>query len=461
MLDRLYYRRTVHFHFETITMLFFSRLLNIFALYTTIILAHTTETNAEGNVVVPDPKYSLPDLLTVKSIPNSWNAIDQTTLEEGRIILTPKQNSKGSLWLKSPVKLGEAFTIEWTVRSVKYVGKSTGGISFWLISSDNKKDSSLYNGPAQFNGFQILVDNNSPLGPSVRGLLNDGSIKLDQQTIYDKSFASCLMGYQDSSVPITLRLSYSENLESSNNYFLKLQIDNRVCFQTNKIKLPLDSYSNNGQFNIGVTADNANTDESFEVLQMKYYDSVIEDVLIPNVNSMPQPKMIAKVIDTDTGKEKLVDKEVLDEMNDQTSNYLLYKKLDKLEGKILANDISDLEAKLEIVIKNQINLVEQMNHLVDRLTNDVSNNGNSKSSMNDEQFKDFYAMNEKLEKMMDDAAQLREASQKQQLLQGPNIPTDEIVRKLAVWLFPLVLIMVVMAYYTFKIRQEIVKTKLL
>ncbi|KAG0671326.1 hypothetical protein C6P45_000780 [Maudiozyma exigua] len=427
-----------------------------------VVSSHDTGSSLNSKKDVPIAENSLADLLKVEKPPSNWISLDQTVLEEGRIILTPKKQTKGALWLKEPVKLTKEFTIEWTVRSVNYEGKSTGGMAFWFISSDKTKDSSLYNGPAKFSGLQILVDNNGPLGQSIRGQLSDGSIAFKKDDIYDKSFGSCLMGYQGTSVPVTIRLSYSESLDSTSTNMLKLQVDNRVCFQTNKINFPKDAIANNGLYNVGVTADNANTEESFEVLKMEYYDTVTEEALIPNVKEMGQPRMIAKIIDQSTGEVKTVEKSVLDEQNDKTSNYELYQKMDKIEGKILANDIVKLEAKLETIMKNQMTLLEQLNHVFENLQDATTSSvNNAKASADDESYKQFYSMNEKLEQLMQEREKVREANKKDEALQNNGITGDEILKRLAVWLLPFIVLIIVLAYYTFQIRKELTKTKLL
>lgn len=61
--------------------------------------------------------------------------------------------------------------------------------------------------------------------------LNDGTKDLDIES--SPYFASCLFQYQDSMVPSTLRLTYNP----LDNHLLKLQMDNRVCFQTRKVKI--------------------------------------------------------------------------------------------------------------------------------------------------------------------------------------------------------------------------------
>lgn len=410
---------------------------------------------------LPINEYSLPNLITNgNSIPSNWEIKDSAKLEEGRFVLTPGQSSKGSLWLKPIIKNLESFTIEWTFRSLYYQGKHSGGLSFWFLSDFDSigNDQRLFNGPSKFNGLQLLVDSNSQVSQSIHAQLNSGSNQLleSNQKIYDKSFASCLMGYQDSTVPLTLRLSY----DSDSNNMLKLQVDNRVCFQTRKIKLT--DILQKG-LKIGVTADNSDSIESFEILQMKLYDKIIDDVLIPNVNAMSQPKLLTKIIDEKTGTEKIVDREVLDSQNKQISSFELYKKMDRLEGKIMANDINILEDKIDNILSIQQTLIKELSVLANRLQKDNNNNNNIVNGENNDndQFKDFLAMNEKLEKMLNEQTKIREATKLSQTNReiGPQI--DEIVSKLLVWLIPLIVIMCIMAYYTFRIRQEIVKTKLL
>lgn len=434
---------------------------------------HSQSNSHNQNSIKPLADYSIPNLLTDSGkLPTNWIVGESTTLQEGRFILNPKENNKGSMWWKKPIQDLNQFTVEWTFRSLKYQGKHSGGLAFWFLKNTDKdkytNDKKLFNGPTKFNGLQLLVDNNSPLQQSIHAQLNDNSQSLKQDSsLYDKTFASCLMGYQDSSVPLTLRLTY----DSTDNNLLKLQVDNRICFQTRKIKLlnPEESLQ------IGVTSDNMNTPESFEILRMNFYDKVIDDSLIPNVNAMGQPKFLTKIIDEKTGTEKIVEKEKLDAQNKKLSTFELYKKMDRLEGKILANDINVLDEKINNIIDIQQTLMVQIetmsklllqNQLNDKnLQNKLNNDKNSENGKlnidTNEEFKDFIAMNNKLEQMLNEQSKIREATHKANELHqiGPSI--DEIVTKLTVWLIPLIVIMCIMAYYTFKIRQEIIKTKLL
>lgn len=409
--------------------------------------AHSAEKSDDTKL---NKDLSLPDLISLTKLPKNWIPGESSVLEEGRVILTPQADTKGSLWEKENYRVGDSFTLEWTFRSVNYEGKSEGGLSFWFLNSGSRsdlKDKSLYNGPSKFDGLQLLVDNNGPLSSTMRAQLNDGGDTFSKQNVYDRSFASCLMGYQGSSVPSTLRLTYDRNDE----HLLKLQVDNKICFQTRKVQFPV------GDYRIGVTAENANTPESFEILKMALYDGPIEDSYIPNVNEMGQPRVLTKVIDKESGQERLLEKEAYDIENDKISNYELYKKLDRVEGKILANDINVLSSQIAQLKKTQ---EELMSYIAQLGQGTNARKGSSGDAIDEDRakFGDFISLNEKLEKMLIEQERAREAAK---ITGHSGTHMDDIAGKLALWILPLIFIMLIMAYYTFKIRQEIVKTKLL
>ncbi|CEP64968.1 uncharacterized protein LALA0_S15e01442g [Lachancea lanzarotensis] len=411
--------------------------------------------SASNEAVSVNKDFSLLDLVKLEKLPSTFITGGQAVLEEGRVVLTPKTGSKGSIWAQKEYHLGESFTAEWTVRSINHKGKSAGGLAMWFVNSKGTDDLKLYNGPSQFEGLQLLMDNNGELGSTLRAHLSDASKKFTGTNIYDETFGSCLLGYQDSTVPLTIRLTYS----SGDFPLLKVQVDNRVCFQTKKVQLPAQNYK------LGVTADNADNAESFELLQLEVYDGITEESMIPNANIMEQPRLLTKVINQKTGEEELVEKTAL-EMNgdaDSVTNFVLLQKMNRLEGKILANDIATLSKAIDDLIEVQNIQSRRLERVITLLTSRKSTSGKDgeEGALVDESFKDFFKMDEKLEQLLLEQQRIRESS-KQNVFGdngGPHI--DEIVRKLTIWLIPLVAVMMVMAYHTFRIRQEIVKTKLL
>lgn len=399
--------------------------------------------------------WSLPEILKLTKIPSNFITDGSTKLEEGRIILTPTPNSKGSLWFKTKYSFDHAFTLEWTFRSFNYLGPSTGGIAFWFIEDDisSNKDKNLFNGPSKFKGLQLLIDNSGPYGSTLRAQLNDGSQTLTSDSISGNTFGSCLMGYQDSSVPSTLRLTYDIN----DNHLLKVQVDNKVCFQTRKIKLADSGRS----LQFGVSSNNGKDNtESFEILKVKLYNDVIDESHIPNVKAMDQPIIITKLVDKKTGATKLIDKVKFEaEKNDIISNYDLYKKLDRIEGKVLMNDVRPLGLKLEDIIETQQGLMKFMDYLISSIGSKSPRTDESSQDIN--QFKEFLALNEKLGILLEEQDKVREATKSQTKLQmsGPHI--DDIVSKIKIWLVPFGLILCIMTYFTFRIKQDITKAKLL
>lgn len=409
-----------------------------------------------------DVKHSLPDLVKQNDkMPSNWIAGESTKLEAARFVLTPGKNTRGSLWAKESFSLEDSFVVEWTFRDIGYEGEdSKGGMGFWMINEEDVQqalsDKSFVNGPSKFDGLLLYLDTKEPYGPSIKAQLNDKSLAITRDNAQEKSFGSCLLAYQDSSVPTTLRLTYDRDNKS----MLKLQIDNRICFQTFKVSLPA------GQYRFGVTAANDEHGESFEILKMRLYNGVIEDSMIPNVNAMPQPKYVTKQVDKATGKEKIVEQDIFDTTKgDKVSLLDLYKKLDKVEGELLANDMAAMEQKLSSLVqlqKETTDTIVQLMTVIEAIASKrrdvyVESNKNEQAG-NLDQYKDFISMNEKLEKMLEEQQKVRELNRQE--TSGKH-EVDALFRKMALWLSPVIVLMIIMSYYTFKIRQEIVKTKLL
>ncbi|KAL2707697.1 Protein EMP47 [Kluyveromyces marxianus] len=400
-----------------------------------------------------DRSHSLSDLVNMDKLPSEWKTGGDLVLEQGRLRFTPVASSQGSIWHNSDYQIRDSFTVEWTFRSVDFIGKSEGGLSFWIVNGKSVGDNSLFGGPQRYDGLQILVDSNGPVGSTVRGILNDGTKKFTETEIYDQTFGYCLLAYQDTAIPTTVRLSY----DRKNNNLLKLQIDNRVCFQTREIQFP-----SNAKMRLGITAKNDKNKESFEILKMHTHNGLTKEVSLPNVNPMEQPRLVTKIINKETGKEDVVETDFMKMkgLANKVDNYELYKKLDKIEGKILANDISIINEKLEKIIKTQNDHSKKLDHLLSTLDVMVSSMG-KEGEVNTEAFKDFFGMNDKLEKLLQDQAKIREETKLSMQSGGHGVTVDEIVKRLFIWMLPLILIVLVMAYYTFRIRQDIVKVKLL
>ncbi|EHN01253.1 Emp46p [Saccharomyces cerevisiae x Saccharomyces kudriavzevii VIN7] len=390
-------------------------------------------------------EYSLPNLLEVKDPQkelSQWTLKDKVKLEEGRFVLTPGKSTKGSLWLQPDYIIQDAMTIEWTFRSFGFRGSTNGGIAFWLKQGNVGDGTELFGGSSKkFDGLMILLRLDDKLGESVTAYLNDGSISLDVKS--SPYFASCLFQYQDSMVPSTLRLTY----DPLNNHLLKLQMDNRVCFQTRKIK-----FMQRNPFRIGVSAINDASKESFEILKMKLYDGVIEDSLIPNVNPMGQPRMVTKVINSQTGEESFKERMPFSDKEEGITSNEIFEKMNKLEGKLMANGINPLLRKMDNIVANERELIRRLRPMLD------PENVGRTPGLNGDSFQDFLSMNTNLDRLIKEQERIR-LDMKQH--GGKTNRHDEIFSQIGVWLIPLIFIMVTLAYYMFRINQDIKKVKLL
>ena len=413
------------------------------------------------------PEMSLPEIFKLGSIPNTFTTQGSTTLEGGRILLTPKSGSSGSLWAKKPLQSYGSFTLEWTVRSFNYRGFSDGGLALWLVAEDpstSANDQKLYAGPSKFSGLQLLMDNAGPYGEALRAQLSDGTGALTKDGKDMQSFGSCLLGYQDSSVPATIRVSY----DMQANHLLKVQVNNKVCFQTHKVKLidPAVVTGNRAaSFFVGASADNgAQNPESFEVLKVKVFAHATEQSRIPNVKAMSQPHVVTQMTDSKTGKTKLIDKAKFDaEKNNAVSNYDLFQKLDKVEGKILLNDIVPLDKKMDAIIKTQEGVRAFLDHFLSSMDDDdtAPQNGADAAAKDKKEFKEFISMNEKLSSLLEEQEHIREITKSQNVVGAHDSHIDEIVGTLKFWLVPIGVILIIMTYYTFRTQQYITKTKYL
>ena len=407
--------------------------------------------NKSGDETTLRKDISLLDLVKASKLPAQWNALESARLVEGRVVLTPKTNTKGSIWLQDPFPIKDAFTVEWTFRSINFSGKSKGGMSFWVLDDTTQLDDKLYGGPNKFSGLQILIDNFSNYGPSVRGILNDGSQEFKQEDIYSNAFASCLMGYQDSALPFTMRLSYSPK----ENHLLKLQIDNQVCFQTRKILLPQKN------FRIGTSANNAGTEESFELLRIKLYDDILEKALEPNMKAMPQPKTVQKIINKDTGAQTMKEKDIFDTKKSDVSVLDIYKKIDQLEGKIIGNDVSTLLTSVDNAIEGQRKMNKHLDELLTQLKLFAHFENKDLLTKDDtiipDNYKEFLNMNDKLGELLKEQESIRMEHRKNH----GEITSTDVLNKLFLWMLPLIGVILLTAYHTYKIQQEISKTKLL
>lgn len=440
---------------------------------------HNNDHSGDSNSLILD-NFSLPDMIKLIDLPSDWQLRNDAVLQDGRIILTPKAKNKGQLWLPTLTVNGllkndkshnvhsnndGAFTIEWVFRSINFNDISSSSLNFYMILDDNfdANDNSLANGPNKFNGLSLIVKNSGKFADSISAIINNMDHRVTLDSVDQMAFTQCLLNYQESAVPITLRLSYNP----SDNHLLKLQVDNKVCFQTRKIKFwdPLNADQLQRKIKFGVTADNVETTENFEILRVKLFNGLSDATQIPNVKQLPQPIIITKFVDQDTGEESTEMKDQFALKNKDLNNYQLWKKLDLIEGKLLSNDINLMIDKLDKLNQYQNTLLEYLVELSNGLIHDLKKNDKARNDGEPDsisEFKSFTKINDKLSQLLVEQEKIRDLHKKTNKSKDSNhYSPHQVVKFLLLWITPFLLLLFIMGYHTFKIKQELSNIKLL
>ncbi|KAH3666727.1 hypothetical protein WICMUC_005544 [Wickerhamomyces mucosus] len=314
---------------------------------------NNTDTNTNTNDLLEIESLSLPDLTKLDYIDSlsitDWELLGDGQFLDGRLILTPQINTKSSLINKNLFENSHTWTFELIFRSLNGMGKTSSGLSIKLLNDDNQfnlnSNDFLFGG--QFDGINLVVDSNSLKSSSIHFFINDGSISLNSDDeIYNKSIGSCLINYQDSQVPNTLRIVYDQN------NFLIVQINNKICLKTSQIDL-----SNIQNFKIQIDSITKEILEQFEILKLKFYRGLIDEVLT-NLNKFAdQPKIVKKFVQLDKNEDNNSDNPDINQI---------------LKALILGNtQIQNRLDKLELQTNDNINNINNdydINNLYNRLT---------------------------------------------------------------------------------------------
>lgn len=158
--------------------------------------------------------------------------------------------------------------------------------------------------------------------------------------------------------------------------------------------------------------------------------------------------MVTKVINSQTGEESFREKMPFSDKEESITSNELFEKMNKLEGKIMANDIDPLLRKMNKIVENERELIQRLRPLLDL----------KKTAISDDSFQDFLSMNANLDRLIKEQEKIRQDAK----LYGKQTKGhDEIFSKISVWLALLIFIMITLAYYMFRINQDIKKVKLL
>jgi len=173
-----------------------------------------------------------------------------------KVILTPPApgNARGSIWASNPNKYAT-----WVADVDFRVGgpeRGGGNLNIWLARGGNSDigQSSIYT-ISKFDGLALVLNQHGGSGGMIRGFLNDGTIDFKSQPNIDSlAFGHCNYAYRNLGRPSQIKFRQTQD-----NF--RVEIDGRLCFESNKISIP-PGYS------FGITAASADVADSHEVFKM-------------------------------------------------------------------------------------------------------------------------------------------------------------------------------------------------
>lgn len=444
-----------------------------------LVLVGNVVSHSADDKVLEDEDLSLPDLekTDVLDAP-SWSISGNAKFENGRIIMTTGQNTHS--YLTNDYELAyDSWTVESIFRSMGDYGQTSSSFTLSLTNEHSNADSSFFGSSSIFKGLKVVVDSDSKDGSSVHAYLNDGTIdfsKLTKEQLYSKSFGSCLLSYQESQVPTTLRISSYAGI------FL-VQVNNKVCVQTKSIKIPKT-------YKISLNAfTSSSSQEIFELFRLKTYGGVISEIIENQGKTAPRANKAETNKHTITEPEIEVNKPEIKPNNLQLSEFLstiedIQKSNDELliyfqkfEDKI--NELSKISAsepkgrpELSHIAEQSTNiqkLVTSLNGFNDKFQKIeaklINFDGILKSEIDSlasriDQIHDFISglkdHNKLINGLNNNINYLVKAEKENQT----NLAISNLISGLKYLLLPILLVITVLSFYTYSLRHEI-KQKLL
>ncbi|GKT53147.1 legume-like lectin family protein [Colletotrichum tofieldiae] len=175
---------------------------------------------------------------------------NQPEILSNKVILTPVApgNQRGSIWSTQKVMHSNFIAdIDFRANGPERAG---GNLNIWLTNggSADVGMSSAYTAP-RFDGLVLVIDGHGGTGGMVRGFLNDRSTDYKAQSdISALAFGHCQYHYRNLGRPSQIKLRQTDRV-------FKVEIDGRLCFETDKVKIPPG-------YTFGITAASADNPDS-------------------------------------------------------------------------------------------------------------------------------------------------------------------------------------------------------
>ncbi|KAK9368711.1 concanavalin A-like lectin/glucanase domain-containing protein [Lipomyces kononenkoae] len=201
-----------------------------------------------------------------------WDKLGAVIVETDRVFLTApgEQGQSGAIWTRNSNSYATWVT-ELTFR-VSGGERPGGGLAIWYTGQ--KEQGPIYGSRDFWDGLGIFIDSMGGQG-NVRGHLNDGTINYASlPEPQAQAFAQCPLRYRNTGSMVNLRLTVGSRL-------LKVEVDGRACFETNKVALPPNYY-------LGVSAASYDKPDTFELFSFKTTGSGVAES-IPQNRKNAQP----------------------------------------------------------------------------------------------------------------------------------------------------------------------------
>lgn len=173
-----------------------------------------------------------------------------------KLILTPiaPGSTRGAVWADTPNQYAKwVADVDFRTNGPERGG---GNLNLWLARGGPQEvgQASIYT-VGQFEGLALVVDQYGGSGGMIRGFLNDGTTDFKTHHSVDSlAFGHCDYSYRNLGRPSQIKLRQTESV-------FKVEIDGRLCFETDKITIPAG-------YHFGITAAAADNPDSFEMFKM-------------------------------------------------------------------------------------------------------------------------------------------------------------------------------------------------
>lgn len=445
--------------------------------------------NNEQNV----SPLSLPNLLNIQKLTElheNWNILGEVRLDTGRLLI----ENTGGIWSIPYLEGTKDWTVELVFRSTgsgtsDLQFSATNGLSFWLINPDNSLPISSQNvdnfgGPSEYDGFQFLVNNQDINGLKIFN--NDGSKRVDNKL--EKSVGSCAFNFLDSLIPFTMRVSYSEPKK-----WFKVQIDNELCFKTDQIVFPNDI----SNFVLGITGSvDKSSKEIFEILRLEVWNHLTNDAIDDHglmsegqvhvtVASTPEEVVPSRIVRESLLERNRKHREEIQRQIQEDNNSLkdVHQKLDHLEiiletlEKSVSYDTKSIDSQiqeLKLVQNEQRKIVSELGKNLENfeqtITQQYSQMLGAFSKLNEkvigEVREQHYGMEELSRKVDLLMSNHREISDQYKHQNAHTIESREDMSNLInsvvkFFLIPVVIALIALTIFVYKVKHEIKHSKLL